>query len=266
MSSGTAISQSEPAATGSEVLPNLSVLAPQGVEVERHVDRRGRSHWWLVFFSEVWNAGPGAFELKAQNPASRNRISATQVVFTADGGSVSYPQVAQMQFAGLGGHGHWHTKRLVVFELRSADGSRLVARDRKVGYCPADTDFVASGRPGFSEKRRYRDCGELADRHVTVGFSPGWGDLYPPIVSGQFIDITHLPRVNRAYTLQHRVNSTGRLHETTRTDNAAWALIDLSWRAGVPRVTTQSIWEPPIATSLSRLSPSRSGRANGRRR
>jgi hypothetical protein len=68
---------------------------------------------------------------------------------------------------------------------------------------------------------------------VRETMSSGWGDEYAPVLEGQWIDITGLPRGR--YWLVHEVNPGRRLRESRYENDVAAVLFSLRWRApGIP--------------------------------
>ena len=128
------------------------------------------------------------------------------------------------------------------YELRTAQGDRLVRPDRKTGFCLGDR-YDAGDRPRKPRSPVFTgDCNRDPEAlAVREGISVGYGDDYAPQLEGQYIDITGLPAGR--YVLVHRVNRAGMLRERTRRNNASSALIELKWSSGAvrtPSVTTSA--------------------------
>ncbi len=168
--------------------------------------------------------------------------------------------VGTMRYVKGGGHGHWHLKGFERYELRRASGNRLVAPDRKTGFCvgnryeaprrsltptPRAGDQAAARRGAVSTSPRLTfqdidgECGRAKPDLLSVvtGLNPRTGDDYKPYLEGQYIDITKV-RSGR-YVLVHRVNPTRKLVESNYTNNASSVLLQIRRsQTGKPTVRT----------------------------
>jgi hypothetical protein len=137
-------------------------------------------------------------------------------------------------------HRHWHLDDFVRYELRSLD-STVVERDRKSGFCLVDRWGYARPLRGL-ERVAPRFVGHCATQQpdalrVEEGSSVGYTDRYPAFFHGQDLELTGLPPGR--YLLVQTANPERRLRELDYANNAASALLRLSWPSGrksAPRV------------------------------
>jgi hypothetical protein len=138
-------------------------------------------------------------------------------------------------------HFHWHLQSFVRYELRRASDFRLVAGDRKTGFCLIDRWGRASPRvPGTGPPRFVGDCGAGRPdaRAVVEGTSVGYVDRYPAFFHGQDLALGRLPAGR--YVLVQRANPERALRELRYSDDAASLLLRLMWpggRSSAPRVS-----------------------------
>jgi hypothetical protein len=137
-------------------------------------------------------------------------------------------------------HFHWHLQSFVAYELRRADGSGRPLRDRKTGFCLIDRwGRVVPRVPATGPPRFVGDCGagQPNARRVEHGTSVGYVDRYGPFFHGQNVEVTGLPAGR--YVLVHHVNPERTMRELGYANNAASALLQLTWpngRSAPPRV------------------------------
>ena len=195
-------------------LPDLDQAAPFGLSV---VPRDGRA--LLVFGSAVDNVGRGDLVVEGRRWGAEMRT--WQVL-----GARRLPLPVRLVYVRAETHEHWHFPGFERYELRSPDG-RLVARDRKSGFCLRDAYETRplARAPHFRGECRQRDPGATAIRE---GISTGFGDDYVPEKEGQSIDVTGLPSAR--YVLSHRANPDRVLSERSYANNAASVLIELRGR------------------------------------
>ena len=208
-----------------ELLPDLDQAPPAAISV---VVRAGRER--LVFLSAVENVGAGPLLVAGRRPsAAEPEMAARQVVRKVGRTSTMHPLKTRLRFVVSETHRHWHLLGFERYELHSLDG-KTVGRDRKTGFCLGDRYDADSGSriPGEPPRAVWtQECGRGQGGRLRIleGLSPGFGDDYVPLLEGQFIDITGLPP--GSYVLNHRVNSTRDLLESSYANNAASALLEL---------------------------------------
>lgn len=239
-------------------LPDLVEATPSGVRI---VSQRihGRRHFRLIFRSSAENRGVGTFGggdlvVVGHRPDRHHRyMTVDQYVDMFDPQTGRIPaqevfrDVGRMRFVVSPSHRHWHFLHFEGYELRRASNFHRVAHDRKTGFCLGNR-YRVKGMATAARRITYRDfdhdCGLNQRRRlsVTEGLSVGWGDDYKPLVEGQYIDITHV-RPGR-YVLVHRVNATGKLHETDYGNDASSVLLRIR-RHGSHRPTLRILRRCP---------------------
>jgi hypothetical protein len=216
-------------------LPDLRQVVPGEVGL-KVVNGRDR----LVFSSTIVNVGNGPFVVVGHRPSTRRSyMTGDQVLFDAAGHSTKILNIGQLLYIRAPDHAHWHLQKLEIYELRDAATGKIVAPDRKTGFCPGDRYVVQSGMPrGWNRRlgqlRNDLYCGKKQTKALTVleSISPGWADVYKPNLEGQYIDVTGVPAGE--YVLVNRVNSRMRMREAGYDNNASSALIRINRPAGGP--------------------------------
>jgi hypothetical protein len=231
---GLAYSAAASGQAAPELLPDLDQQTPNQLLVARD----GR-HWLLGFQSAVRNVGTGPLLIDG------HRRSRTTPFMTADQliqRQTAPPKVergvGRLQYVRAADHQHWHYLRFERYQLRRAGSSRVLARDRKTGFCLGDRYKVLSRavagavpQPVHTGRCALRQPGRL---RASEGISVGWGDNYVAYLEGQSLPIDGL-RAGR-YVLVHRVNTDHSLRELDYWNDAASVLLDLSWRSGRPHL------------------------------
>lgn len=219
-----------------ELLPDLDQVPPASISVVVH---EGREH--LVFVSAVENVGAGPLLLAGRRAsAAEPQMTVRQVVRKVDKTATTHVLKARLRFVVSETHRHWHLLGFERYELRTSDG-KTVGRDRKTGFCLGDRYDAHSGSriPGEPPRAVWtQECGRGQRERLRIreGLSPGFGDDYVPLLEGQFIDVTGLPRGR--YVLIHRVNPTRDVRESSYANNAASALFELGRDGQGPATVT----------------------------
>lgn len=210
-----------------ELLPDLDQTLPGAISIETRSGRRV-----LVFASAVDNVGAGALVIAGSR---RNRAVDTmrirQLVTKADGSTASHSLPGRLRYVRSETHSHWHLLGFERYSLRRASDGRLVAPDRKTGFCLGDRYRIASPPPAAPPKAVWvRECGRGRTRLLRLGqgISPGYGDDYVPVLEGQFLDLTGVP--TGRYLLVHRVNADRSILESSYANNGASVLLELRGR------------------------------------
>ena len=227
------------AALAEDRLPDLDQVSPSGLEVQR-VGSVSRPAWHLGFDSAVNNVGDGPLVVDASRSSTGERnMRADQLVQRTDGTLRRRPSVGFLRFVVSPDHNHWHYLAFDRFELRRVSDYRLVAPDRKTGFCLGDRYASGAGGGDPGEPEFVGRCG-LGQRSILTmqeGISPGFGDNYNANLEGQYVDITGVPAGR--YYLVHRVNADKKLLESKYSNDAASVLLSVSWPDGsrsAPRV------------------------------
>jgi hypothetical protein len=216
-----------------ELLPDLVQAAPEAVQVVPEGDR-----YLLTFLSAVDNRGAGPLLLEASRAGRyAPAMSVRQVVARSDGSRRVYQPPDELRYVRAETHAHWHLLGFERYELRTLEG-RLVAPDRKTGFCVGDR-YETDRRetlPGEPPRPIWtQECGRGQPERLVLrqGLSPGFGDDYVPKLEGQYVEVTDVPEGR--YRLVHRVNVDRTLRESDYTNNAASVVVILERRGGTLR-------------------------------
>lgn len=192
------------------VLPRLASATPTDLQfavtrnrVPGHPDRT--PHLLLRFDGYIANLGPGPFQIRGASP---RRVGGQIEMTTTTQRVLERSLTGQQRYVALAPrpgltlvyeptstHRHFHVLHLVEYLLRSADGASVapVVGKNVVGFCVADEQRVsldARPRPEYwpSSSSCRRD--HPWTRQVTIGLSPGWGDVYVYSQAYQWIDVS----------------------------------------------------------------------------
>jgi Lysyl oxidase len=204
------------------VLPDLDQRAPQNLDVvwggpPDHLQAR------LTFASNVENVGWGPLVVEGRRPSKRLRtMRADQLIRRRSGGFSRVPRIGRLRYNVNPSHSHWHLKPFEQYELRTLDGERI-GRDHKSGFCLTSdhlSELSALGPRGTRAIGR-TNCAKNQPRAMRVveGIAVGFGDIYPPIKEGQYVDVSNVPPGD--YDLVNRVNVSHKLRELSYANNDA---------------------------------------------
>ena len=219
-------------------LPDLDQETPTQLGV-REDSSGGRRSFLLGFRSAIRNIGDGPLIIDGHRPdVDTSTMVADQVVEHAGGPRGQVRGVGRLQYVVSPDHRHWHLLGFERYELRRPHGSVALVEDRKTGFCLGDRYTVVgpplshrASHPSFTSRCGLEQTQLLGIRE---GISVGYGDDYAANLEGQYLPLTGL--ADGRYVLVHRVNTSGRIHETGYRNNAASVLIALNWRQGIPYV------------------------------
>jgi Lysyl oxidase len=186
-------------------LPNLVELPPASIQVQALGTRDV-----LSFTSTVENLGDAPLVVVSTRISPAEPFRSVQLL----GGS-ELPLRVELRYRRSGGHEHFHLVGFQRYELRDA-GGRLIARDRKVGFCLGDRRPVGGERPRWTGSC---NRGEPDALRVAQGLSPGFADPYASDLGGQSFDVTGLAAGE--YVLVNRANPERTLRESSYDDDAA---------------------------------------------
>jgi len=235
------------AVTGAELMPDLRQEPPAQVAVRQDDGRPV-----LVFRSAVANVGQGPLVVNGRRERDRRTMDATQELRRADGSVVQAPISARLKYQ-PGWHSHWHVLGFNRFDLRDPSTGARVALSNKVGFCLGSRYQVTAEVPGTPASPAINhNCGRHLPglMRMRMGIDVGYVDDYAAFVEFQYIDLTGV-RPGR-YLLAHQSDPDGHLVVGDRSDDTAYALIDLTAprRAdGLPgvAVVATSVGSPPMA-------------------
>jgi hypothetical protein len=197
-------------------LPDLGMAPLRDLSVVKLADGRKL----LRFTSEIVNVGTAPFELRAERADTASPMVGRQYVNGVAVGPATY-----LVFGG-DGHNHWHVKNLAKFKLETLDG-KSVGVGVKLGFCFWDNHVyrAGAGPAGYSSS----GCGTSTSLQLTMGLTPGWGDVYPWTLPDQYVDITKLPRGK--YRLRAVANDGAGFVESTAANNGTWVDIKIGRRS-----------------------------------
>ena len=206
--------QAEPAPAAVGDLPDLGMAPLRDLSVAKLADGRNV----LRFTSEVVNVGAAPFEFRGQRAdMSQPTMTGRQYL---DGAPVG--PVVDVVYGG-DGHNHWHVRNLAKFRLETLDG-KSVRVGAKLGFCFWDTHAYRAGAGPATFPAS--GCGTSGSLAVTMGLSPGWGDIYPASLPDQFLDISKLPRGK--YRLRAVANDGAGFVESSTANNGTWVDVKLA--------------------------------------
>ena len=186
-------------------LPNLVELPPSSLEVQAVGGRDV-----LRFTSTVQNDGPAALVVVSTRANAGAPFESVQLL-----GSRRLHVQVELTYRRSGGHEHFHLVGFQRYELRNGQG-KLLARDRKVGYCLGDRQPAGGERPRWTG-----NCGRGRPRALRIaqGLSPGFADPYASDLGGQSLDVSGLPPGE--YVLVNIVNPRRAFRESSYGDDVA---------------------------------------------
>jgi hypothetical protein len=215
-----------------DLLPDLEAAAPYDLSGRTSGSAANR-HFFFGFASAAANRGAGPLLVLGSRPSvEQPRMKVVQNIRRSDGSARTKPVDAALSYVNSLTHSHWHLLGFMRYELRSADGTRVL-HDKKTGFCLGDRYQMTPPLPGAASFARYRgNCGKSERKLLRLreGISIGFGDDYKPHLEGQEFEITSLPPGR--YVLVHRVNPTRRLLESNYANNVASIAFDLAWPRG----------------------------------
>src|SRR5262245_49017332 len=220
----------------SALLPDLDQRTPSDLVVRA----AGGGRHVLGFTSATDNLGHGPVWLRGRRSSLREPMVVQQLVRHETGGIDTLHGVGVLRYELHPPHRHWHLDDFVRYELRSLDGE-VVVRDRKSGFCLVDRWGYARPLRGLRPPppRFVGDCATLQPNALRVeeGSSIGYTDRYPAFFHGQDLELTGL--APGRYLLVQTANPERRLRELDYGNNAASALLRITWPSGrrsAPRV------------------------------
>lgn len=191
---------------------------------------------YLRFGATILNYGAGDFVLSIRRswPWSDDWV-VSQRVPEAGGGFTERATPAGMTYSG-DDHDHWHVRAVEAHRLERIDTGEVLAEVVKQGFCFFDTAVYEPELPGAPTKARYeeRACDGLVSTSMVVGLSVGWGDVYPPDMIEQRIDLSGIP--DGRYRIREIADPEGFFVETDETNNETSVIVDITTEGGIPTV------------------------------
>ncbi|HVF52255.1 MAG TPA: lysyl oxidase family protein [Actinomycetota bacterium] len=213
-----------------EQFPNLVPLPAGDLEVGHDDDEALRA---IRFSVSIWNAGDYSFDVLGRPEAADpfGEAEAEQCVAWATPrtclqrksvGSLVYHQE----------HDHYHFEDFALYELRKfrSNGSvnmspkGLVSSSEKVSFCLVDIERRDGSDPTYTAPwPLYFGCYTGLGQQ---GISPGWVDVYPSSLPGQFVPIEGVP--DGRYAIVLHTDPGGKVFESNDDDNVSVVGIELA--------------------------------------
>jgi hypothetical protein len=211
----------DPAQAKQLLCPRWSIGKPR----DMYFERRGKR---LVLRStnSLNSIGRGPVEFRAHRISHRT-MAGVQKIYKRGGGKISVHTGARIGFKAIPGqYRYWKLRNAARFELWSVDeNDRPVKRVRtgpKQYYCLRDLRRTHPSRGGPTSAH-YGGCSQNPHaRHVTLGTSVGWSDIYPSTYNEQWIDVTGL---HGRFLYKLIVDPTGVVYTTNRTPASASRIV-----------------------------------------
>src|SRR4051794_5098335 len=173
--------------------PTVTISKPYSL----YYERRSSGHLVLRATSSLNSVGKGPVELHGTRTGPYS-MSAVQRIYKRRGGYITVRTGARLGFKAIPGqYRYWKLRNAARFELWSVDSKgRPVKRVRtgpKIYYCLRDLQRTHPRLPGSPRSFHYPGCSQdNRIKHVTLGTSVGWSDIYPATYHEQWIDVTGL--------------------------------------------------------------------------
>jgi hypothetical protein len=183
----------DPVQAAALLCPRISLSKPRNMYYDRRT-RRGRV--LLRATNSINSVGKGPIEFRGHRTGP-NTMHAIQVIYKAGGGILKVDTGARLGFQSIPGqYRYWKFLHPLRFELWSVDRHWRPRKRVRVGpkqyYCLRDLRRTHP-RARSPMRAHYPGCNQsLRARHVTLGTSVGWSDIYPSTYHEQWIDVTHL--------------------------------------------------------------------------
>jgi hypothetical protein len=171
--------------------PRLSIDKPR----DMYFQRQGKSTV-LRATSSLNSVGKGPIEIHGHRRGPNSMVG-VQKIYKRGGGKISIRTGAHLGFKSIPGqYRYWKLLNAARFELWSLDSDdhpvKRVRRGPKLYYCLRDLRHTRS-LPRSPGTFHYPGCSQnLHARHVTIGTSVGWSDIYPSTYHQQWINVTGL--------------------------------------------------------------------------
>jgi hypothetical protein len=204
--------------------PDLVMRTPY----DRYFQRGGNGHILYHAGNTLLNIGPGPNELFGYRTAT-GVMNVTQHIFSYTGSRFSFPTKAHLVFKHVPVFGnYWKFENAARFEIWTVDFHghpiKLVRSGPKVIYCLRD---LKRTHPMARSPRRFHfpGCNRSSHmRHVTLGTSVGWSDIYPATYYQQWIDVTGL---RGTFAFKHVADPENGIWESNEDNNEGVTIVRL---------------------------------------
>jgi hypothetical protein len=206
--------------------PDLTMSRPTDLETDRE-------HGYAVLrtTSSLNNVGRGGAELHGRR-IGHHRMIAGQRVHKKGGGVARFHTRAHLDFKAIPGQGsYWKWVDAARFELWSLDRDghrkRRITTGEKQIYCLRDLVRTRPGLAHSPSRPVYPGCSQnRGRRHVTLGTSVGWSDIYPASYYEQYVELDDL-RGAGCYSLVHVADPKDKMLELNEKNNATAKVVYL---------------------------------------
>ncbi len=188
---------------GGRLLPEIVAFPPGHPSVSQVDVGGGAKHDALIFGTGLGNVGDGPLEMIGRRASlSTPVMRTTQKIRCKDGPAITRGDTGGMRFARVRTHFHWHLRDLERYRLVSIESGRSYYAGKR-GFCLGDAYDLQDALPRHPTERQF--SGDLSTacaknkpkaKYVRLGLSVGWGDSYPEIIEGQFVDLHGVPAGN----------------------------------------------------------------------
>jgi hypothetical protein len=211
------------------LLPDL-VERPPAEVIGGVVRYGGRDHYSVGFDTSVANRGRGILLIQGHRPRGQPVMVANQLIDRIEAPPLLVKGVGWLRYYGHG-HDHWHLLPFQLYQLRTADGRKVLARARKEGFC-----IGPSGRASRRSRTPPNGCGMWKPHALSVGESlaPGQWDMYPGYLAGQSLPLDGI-RAGRYYIVIW-VNHERRLRESNYANDVGSTLVRITYADGLASV------------------------------
>lgn len=198
--------------------PDLKMARPTDIESDREDGQP-----ILRATSSIDSVGRGPAELHGRRTGHRTMI-ASQRVGKQGGGIAKFRTKARLRFKKIPGQGrYWKWVHAARFELWSLDRDghrkRRIATGEKQIYCLRDLVRTHPGLPHSPPGMVYPGCSQNGNRkHVTLGTSVGWSDVYPASYYEQYVELDGI-RGRGCYLLVHIADPKNKILELNEQNN-----------------------------------------------
>jgi Bacterial Ig domain/Lysyl oxidase len=205
------------------LLPDVVADPPNNVFLETSLTEgglkeSGEAKLLLRFNGYLHNVGPGALDFRGSRKSPAEPMHAFQRVYNSDGTFKEEPSSAELIYAAVDGHNHFHLQRAAKYSLWNAARSAEAAPAQKVGFCLDDSEHVEpSIGPSvavYSDATGRKFCRQNEPEALSLfeGVSIGWRDRYDASLAFQWVDASSV--LPGEYWLREDVNPTGVIKET----------------------------------------------------
>jgi Lysyl oxidase len=211
------------------LLPDL-VERPPAAVIGGVVRYGGRNHYAVGFDTTVVNRGRGIMLIRGHRLAGQPVMAADQLIDRVEAPPLLVRGVGWLRYYAHGHH-HWHLLPFQLYQLRTADGRRVLVRGRKEGFC-----IGANGTAARPSRTPPNACGMHRPRALAVGESlePGQADTYPAYIEGQSLPLDGI-RAGRYYIVVW-LNRERRLRESDYANDVGSTLVRITYADGLANV------------------------------